>query len=921
MQDKGSYVLILILLLINFTLPASTSDSLVLSYEEGVTVKSYIDQHGVPVKFTSSLPLFTVELDGRNYSSKTFPVSPTVNGFVQAIDNKLQVNFSVARVDSLMGYAASISLKNTSGRVISLGEIVPFGKKNCDVCISWLNEEGTYSLYRRKQLPVSVSLALDPSEISYSSIKGSNEKSIYGVFRGITRDENSELVERKILPGTSIVYSFQVESFQGAWQQGLKQAFTRRALYYLNSYVKKEVKNPRDNPGDYISVMQFAWDHSFYGAYKNKYNFFHFLEMGEQLFGGIDIFGLWSAWPRLGLDERTQVELYSDLPYGIEKIAELSNYANNQATKFLIAYSTWDDKHTTSQRINSVENLISSTKSCGIILDTRGTPRDEIKDYLKLSRKDHMIYPYMMPHVEDMHYLVIGRLNRTSEFHSLLNLSKLIEPGITFFSALTPGEKDMQREIATSFFNGHGVELNMLLPGRNEYMNNDYHFLSKTTRILRENSNNFHSPGWIPLVPTSNEKVWVNKWPLEEKTLYTIFSLSPAGHDGILFKEDFEENYHHVDLYNHQEIQMKRIKDETWLPAFISPFSSSFTSTGKEGQVGCIARFRKILSVNTLDDSMYIKAAEGDEIRIWDRSPAYGVPFKKIDGNKGNISLSNDFPMNSGKFVIQLFKGSELIDELIVKVKAGNAWLISENESSPTAKYPPYNMVEIPEGIYVFSANPPEDNFIPYPDNANQRIVKMSRFYIDRYPVTNAQFYDFLVATGYKPDQFKNFLKHWENNIYPRGQENYPVVYVSYEDAQAYAEWSKKRLPTEEEWQYAAQGNTGNKWPWGDEFHATKCNNAFGRPTPVDAFPKGANQFGVEDLVGNVWQMTNDVYDNGHYYYIMLKGGSYYEPRSSKYYITGGALPVEHRQILPRISNGHERSATVGFRCVKDATQ
>jgi formylglycine-generating enzyme required for sulfatase activity len=147
------------------------------------------------------------------------------------------------------------------------------------------------------------------------------------------------------------------------------------------------------------------------------------------------------------------------------------------------------------------------------------------------------------------------------------------------------------------------------------------------------------------------------------------------------------------------------------------------------------------------------------------------------------------------------------------------------------------------------------------------------------------------------------------------------VVYVSIEDARAYAEWSGKRLPTEVEWQYAAQGTDGRLWPWGEEFHGTKCNNSFERPTPVDAFPKGRSPFKVEDMVGNVWQLTNDVYDNGSYRFVIMRGGSYYNPASSWWYVKGGPQPLDKTQMLLMVSPGFDRSATVGFRCVVDAKQ
>jgi iron(II)-dependent oxidoreductase len=141
---------------------------------------------------------------------------------------------------------------------------------------------------------------------------------------------------------------------------------------------------------------------------------------------------------------------------------------------------------------------------------------------------------------------------------------------------------------------------------------------------------------------------------------------------------------------------------------------------------------------------------------------------------------------------------------------------------------------------------------------------------------------------------------------------------VSFEDMQAYAEWAGKRLPAQAEWQLAAQGTDKRVWPWGDEFHGTYCNNAFDRPTPVDAFPKGQSPYGAMDMVGNIWQMTNDMYFNGTSYFSVIRGGSYYQPESSWWYIRGGPQQLDKTQIMLLVSPGFDRSATVGFRCVMD---
>jgi formylglycine-generating enzyme required for sulfatase activity len=167
------------------------------------------------------------------------------------------------------------------------------------------------------------------------------------------------------------------------------------------------------------------------------------------------------------------------------------------------------------------------------------------------------------------------------------------------------------------------------------------------------------------------------------------------------------------------------------------------------------------------------------------------------------------------------------------------------------------------------------------------------------------------------------------------------VVFICYEDAKAYAAWAGKRLPTEAEWQYAAQTGDGRLWPWGNTVKqkgnqsksisttltlvdygipdAAFCNTGDGKLYPVGKYKKGVNPFGLYDMVGAVWQMTNDWYQSDTYEYIMLKGGSYFQPGGSWWFVQGGPKPLPYRQMWLRVSQGFERNGTVGFRCVKDA--
>src|SRR5262249_23542421 len=146
----------------------------------------------------------------------------------------------------------------------------------------------------------------------------------------------------------------------------------------------------------------------------------------------------------------------------------------------------------------------------------------------------------------------------------------------------------------------------------------------------------------------------------------------------------------------------------------------------------------------------------------------------------------------------------------------------------------------------------------------------------------------FVETTRYQPRDAHNFLRDWKNGTYPDGWAEKPVTWVSLEDGRAYATWAGKRLPHEWEWQYAAQATDGRTYPWGNEWDASAVplpdkGRDMRAPTNVDAFPKGTSPFGILDMVGNVWQWTDEFADE-HTRAAVLKGGNYYQPRGSLWY-------------------------------------
>ena len=199
-----------------------------------------------------------------------------------------------------------------------------------------------------------------------------------------------------------------------------------------------------------------------------------------------------------------------------------------------------------------------------------------------------------------------------------------------------------------------------------------------------------------------------------------------------------------------------------------------------------------------------------------------------------------------------------------------------------------------------------------------ENVVQLKSYFIDKTEVSNAQFKEFLDATGYKPRYDNNFLKHWEDGVYSKEQANQPVVWVDFEDAKAYAHWAGKEIPTEEQWQLAAQGKDGRLYPWGNTYDLSKANVRSKGPQDVSSHNEGASPYGCLNMVGNVWEWTDSKSDDGRHWYSYLRGGSWFQPVNSTWYTESGLFTNYQRLKFWWLSPGLNRNQTIGFRCVKN---
>lgn len=957
------------------------------------------------------------------------------------IGNKIAVSHSKPEPLPEGGFALNVTFSNNSRDTLIIGNVVPFGESDKHVYLT-TGEKGqplsrSY-LYRPGFTPVNVTLPDNLWELGMGIIDVDNGSSIVSIAR---RDRNNSTLfragrfETTLYPGGTVTYNLYMASYIGRWQEGVRLMFNERKLYDLpygtfdnTLYEREDLKWVRHN---YVGHFTQYWLNYVYDAEKNKYTLDDFQQLCEKYFGGNDHYMVWSGFPVLGLDQRNQFDLTRALPGGIAKQKEITDRLKKKGTEVFTHYNAWDLPAANvplfcstnyENHFESLPKMCAEAGYSGIMFDTRSEAGKWFQDALDKYNKGVTIFPEGMATPANMEYCLIGRTHEALSMAPFLNLIRMVKPEFKIYRQATVKDGSRRRDAALSLFNGHGVEYQLFVPADLDWVHDMYAFTGKTVRILRENSDNFQTSDWTPLLPTATDSIWVNEWPLNEKTIYTIYSLRPNGYKGMLFEASPKEGYHYIDLWNHKKANIHQIGDKHIIMADIEGFPAEYLGTDAEAAVGAFARFPEWLQVKTVNKTISISSVKTGTIKVWQGAPGYDqtpvhtstqrittiqeamlrkgnyqgdlVVQLLIDGSladeqiiegsepsvttipatvyhkseqkssyqsgtfsatlaldkdlltietkqgdavvvypkdmkahnklnlsagKQSIKLMEHFGRYEGDFVILVKQNNRTIDSTSLYMPYNHPRIYSEPERTNKPAQCPDGMTYVKGGHFLFKATQYYDWGCNYPAQDTATVVPVKSLYMDKYPVTNKQFLKFMQATGYEPKDKENFLKHWQNGQPAAGEETMPVVFVSYEDAKAYAQWAGKRLPTEKEWQYAAQAGSNRTFPWGNEMDATKCNPGNGIMDAVGSYPQGANALGIEDLVGSVWQMTADWYRSGVTSYIMLKGSPYFKTNSSWWYVQGGAKPLTYRQHWIRLSEGFERCGTVGFRLVMDA--
>jgi iron(II)-dependent oxidoreductase len=632
----------------------------------------------------------------------------------------------------------------------------------------------------------------------------------------------------------------------------------------------------------FMQPQTMVQDRYFYDPVAGKYTVDRYLDDLDKRYGGIDAVLIWSTYPNMGVDDRNQLQMVGSMPGGIEGVRQMAADFHRRGVHVLFPMMMWDQgTHQPDQPWpDAIAALMKRIGADGINGDTQdGVPLGFSEAAEKIGHP-LAFEPEGSPADEALAWDVMNWAQYNFPFIPMVDRYKWLETR-HMANISDRWNLDKTDDLQFAFFNGIGWESWENVWGIWIGINpRDAEATRRVATIERAVAPFLVSPDWEPLYPMHGYGVYSSRWPLGTETVWTTVNRNPYDIAVQQMDVPVTPGMRYFDLYHGVEL-----KPEPQGKGAALSFDIEAQGYGA------------------------ILATPGEP------SDAIGTLMQRMAAmtQKPLASYSHQ---------------PAILYQTLVEIPP----------TAPAAEAPA-GMVKILGGAYDFKVEGTEiegaaSNMVdvqypwePTPRRFHEHTMEIKPFFIDKYPVTNAQFKQFLDATHYVPKDSINFLRDWPSNAtnsggFPQGWDNKPVTWVSLEDARAYAKWADKRLPHEWEWQLAAQGTDGRVFPWGNYWQPANVPNPdTGRTMrgsdPVDAHPAGASPYGVMDLVGNVWQWT-DEYTDDHTRAAIVRGGEYYQPQGSIWYFPQAYRNDEHGKLL-LMAPSYDRSGGIGFRCVRDA--
>lgn len=604
---------------------------------------------------------------------------------------------------------------------------------------------------------------------------------------------------------------------------------------------------------NFIMGFAFIWDKDFWDDANQQYKVKAYCDQMKKEFGGFQSVMIWHGYPNIGIDEKNQFDYLSNLPGGEKALADVVKAFHNNGVKVILIYNPWDvDTRRSGQSdFKTLPALIGKTDADGLFMDV-GTYGFEFQPELDKYKRGVTVGPELSPLLQ----CAQGPHAVTSSWAQ--TVKPINNQGVLALKWIIPDHmqlriarfsRDRQNDLAFTWLNGQGVIVWENVFGTMYKWNaNDRQTLRKMNAIWQQFYGLYTSDSWKPYLPTNNAQVNISSWQNKDMRIWNVAANTALQSGLVEFAAD-EQPLQYYDLWTGQQLELVN------------------------GNIR--------LTIDRLGAVIGIKSAP---------SKALLALLKKQQAEQ-NTTLPTD---------------DDYVKLLSIKQANAPAAIPLSNKINSTE-----GLLKIDGGAYNFTVKHTQREGDCYPDEdaakeSDYRYVKengynfiihhqkisLPAFQIMPSVVTNGEFESFLLQSGYQPKNGQNFLKHWKGKFCPAVLKNEPVVYVSLQDARAYAAWAGMRLPTEWEWQAAAETR-------GEQF-----------------------------VFNKVWEWNESERNDGYNRFVTLRGGcEKWTLKTSRWYFGGGTSyfkngpggkqPIDFHCKYFLMHEGMDRASTLGFRCMK----
>jgi len=598
--------------------------------------------------------------------------------------------------------------------------------------------------------------------------------------------------------------------------------------------------------GNFTCGFVFVYDRDFWDPDAGKYRVEELCDAADREFGGYDSVVLWHAYPRIGADDRNQFDFFRDVPGGLAGLRDVTDRFHARGVRVFIAYNPWDTgtRRETVSDDEALAGVVDAIGGDGIFLDTMVEAPAGLRAAVDAVRPGVVFEPEGHPTIEETQVCNGSWAQGLAAFPELgvLHLRWIEQRHMQH--QIRRWDKSHHDEIAAAWINGSGMLVwENVFGSMNPWSARDRADWRRMAPVLRCFSEWLSGGEWLPYVPALREGVYASCWRTEAGRLWTLVNSGRELRGPVLEVPADGERF--FDLWTGRELSPEVSNGKARLELPLDAFGAVLgVPRGKEPP--------------GLQDLLARQQAEAGR-------PA---PTPDADEHMELLPVVDAVAPPDLRGVLRVPPGR------LLHVGGGAPTFVVRHMRRECGCYP--------------DPDTPKDRWYdflrgyPFDETMEHRVsVSLGDFSIMASPVTNAEYARFIRATGYRSRSPENLVKHWGGSKPAPEIRDEPVVYVDLEDARAYAAWAGLRLPTEWEWQHAAES------------------------------------LGPDFSFGEVWELTESARDDGHTRSVMLRGGSRYRAQGSVWYFPGGEQTIGTHAKFIRMWPGLDRCATIGFRCIR----